>query len=169
MVPVEPISFSVGVATLFTTVVECFKYFKAGQAQRADYELLELEFDLIKSRMLIWGNAIGIGNVVDEVPPLENHPAQPPAILDRSLQAIRNLLEDQKTLRSKYGLKELPEANEPSAAMRNLPSFQPLNLFRTSRLYVRLRGRKSVGLADRLELLRRLASRLFALACLTLI
>ena len=153
MVPVEPISFSVRVATLFSTCVKCFKYFKAGQAQRADYELLELEFDLIKSRMLIWGNAIGIGNVVEGAATTEDDTAEPMSLLARSLNAIKSLLEDYKTLQDKYGLKEVPEITRSTASVRDLPSFQPLNLFRTSRLYIRLRGRRpnatSTNLASR--------------------
>ncbi|KAK0516272.1 hypothetical protein JMJ35_000875 [Cladonia borealis] len=153
MVPVEPISFSVGVATLFSTCVECFKYFKAGQAQHTDYELLELEFDLIKSRMLIWGNAIGIGNVVEGAGTTEDDTSEPMSLLARSLNAIKSLLEDYKTLQDKYGLREVPETTRSTEVVRDLPSFQPLNLFRTSRLYIRLRGRRpnatSTNLASR--------------------
>ena len=153
MVPVEPISFSVGVATLFGTCVECFKYFKAGQAQPADYELLELELDLIKSRMLIWGNAIGIGNVAEGAATTEDDTSEPMSLLARCLNAIKSLLEDHKTLQDKYGLKEVPETTRSTASVRDLPSFQPLNLFRTSRLYIRLRGRRanatSTNLASR--------------------
>lgn len=148
MVPIEPISFSVGVATLFTTCVECFKYFKAGQAQHRDYELLELEFDLIKSRMLIWGNAIGMGNVTEDAATTEDddtseETSEKTSLLVRSLNAIKSLLEDYKTLQDKYGLREIPETTPATASIRDLPSFQVLNLFRTSRLYVRLRGRRS--------------------------
>ena len=98
MVPIEPISFSVGVATLFTTCVECFKYFKAGQAQHRDYELLELEFDLVKSRMIIWGNAIGMGNVVEDAVTTEDDTSEKTSLLVRSLTAIKSLLDDYKTL-----------------------------------------------------------------------
>ena len=143
MVPIEPVSFSVGVATLFTTCVECFKYFKAGQAQHRDYELLELEFDLIKSRMLIWGNAIGMGSVAEDAITTEDDTSEKTSLLVRSLNAIKSLLEDYKSLQDKYGLKEIPETTPSTASIRDLPSFQVLNLFRTSRLYVRLRGRRS--------------------------
>ena len=153
MVPIEPISFSVGVATLFTTCVECFKYFKAGQAQHRNFELLELEFDLVKSRMLIWGNAIGMGNVVEDSVTTEDDTSEKMSLLVRSLTAIKNLLEDYKTLQAKYGLRELPETTRSTASTRDLPSFQVLNLFRTSRLYVRLRGHRptttSTNLASR--------------------
>ena len=153
MVPIEPISFSVGVATLFTTCVECFKYFKAGQAKHKDYELLELEFDLIKSRMLIWGNAIGMGNVAEDAVTTEDDTSEKTSLLVRSLNAIKSLLEDHKTLQDRYGLREIPQTTSSTASIRDLPSFQVLNLFRTSRLYVRLRGRRqnttSTNLASR--------------------
>jgi hypothetical protein len=74
-------------------------------------------------------------------------------LLVRSLNAIKSLLEDYKTLQNKYGLREVPETAQSMASIRDLPSFQPLNLFRTSRLYSRLRGRKpnasSINLASR--------------------
>lgn len=153
MVPIEPISFSIGVATLFSVCVECFKYFKAGQAQHADYELLELEFDLIKSRMLIWGKAIGMDNVTEDAATTEDDTSEPMSLLTRSLNAIKSLLEDYKTLQDKYGLREVPETTRSTASVRDLPSFQLLNLFRTSRLYIRLRGRRpnatSTSLASR--------------------
>ena len=137
---------------MFTTCVECFKYFKAGQAQRADYELLELEFDLIKSRMLIWGNAVG-GNVTESAATTDDDTSEPMSLLVRSLNAIKGLLEDHNTLQDKYGLRELRETTRATASVRDLPSFQPLNLFRTSRLYIRLRGRRpnatSTNLASR--------------------
>lgn len=153
IVPIEPVRFSVGVATLFTSCVECFKYFKAGQAQRSDYELLELEFDLIKSRMLIWGNAIGMGNITEDAVTTEDDMSEKASLLVRSLIAIKSLLEDYKTLQEKHGLRELPETTRSTASTRDLPSFQVLNLFRTSRLYVRLRDHRpnttSTNLASR--------------------
>jgi len=136
----QPISFPEGVSTLFTTCVECFKYFKGGHAQRPDYELLECQFDLIKSRMLIWGNAIGIGNVVEGLTTTEEDLSQPMSFLVRSLNAIKSLREDCKSRPDEHGLRGVPETTQSSAAIRDLPSLQPLNLFQTSRLYIRFRG-----------------------------
>ena len=73
----------------------------------------------------------------------EDDTSERTSLLVRSLNAIKSLLEDYKTLQDKYGLRELPETTPSTASIRDLPSFQILNLFRTSRLYVRLRGRRS--------------------------
>ena len=103
--------------------------------------------------MIIWGNAIGMGNVVEDAVTTEDDTSEKTSLLVRSLTAIKSLLDDYKTLQEKYGLRELPETTRTTASIRDLPSFQVLNLFRTSRLYVRLRGHRptttSTNLASR--------------------
>ncbi|ORY16619.1 prion-inhibition and propagation-domain-containing protein [Clohesyomyces aquaticus] len=62
-VPVEPISLAVGavaLASLFSTYIECFNYFKAGQGLEEDFELLLVKLDVEKTRLLIWGYAVGV-------------------------------------------------------------------------------------------------------------
>ena len=93
--------------------------------------------------MLIWGNAIGMGNVAEDAVTTEDDTSEETSLLVRSLNAIKSLLDDYKTLQGKYGLKEIPETTPITASVRDFPGFQILNLFRTSRLYVRLRGRRS--------------------------
>jgi hypothetical protein len=74
VVPVEPVSLIIGVvalASLFSTCIECFDYFKAGQVLEEDFELLLVKLNVEKTRLLIWGNAVcvlkpeGEGRVAD--------------------------------------------------------------------------------------------------------
>jgi hypothetical protein len=61
--PVEPVSLTicaVALASLFSTCIECFDYFKAGQTLEEDFELLLVKLDVEKTRLLIWGNAVGV-------------------------------------------------------------------------------------------------------------
>ena len=65
MVPVEPISLTIGIASLFSTCIECFEYFKAAQSLGDDLKILLVKLDIEKTRLLIWGNAVGILRVVE--------------------------------------------------------------------------------------------------------
>lgn len=62
MIPVEPISLSIGIAALFTTCIQCFEYFKAATTLRKDFGILLLTPELEEERLLILGEVIGIGS-----------------------------------------------------------------------------------------------------------
>ena len=57
---------AVVLASLFSTCIECFDYLKSTQDFRRDYRLLLVKLDLEKTRLLIWGNAVGILEAFDE-------------------------------------------------------------------------------------------------------
>ena len=65
MVSFEPISLTIGIASLFSSCVECFEYFKASQSLANDLKILLVKLDIEKTRLLIWGNAVGILRVED--------------------------------------------------------------------------------------------------------
>lgn len=81
MVPVEPISLTIGIASLFSTCVKCFDYFKAAQSLAENLKILLVKLDTEKTRLLIWGNAVGSLKVDDSerAPDLRD-----PAILSRT-------------------------------------------------------------------------------------
>lgn len=144
MVPIEPFSATIGVATLFGTCIDCFGYFKAAQALEDDFELLELELDLLKLHLLTWGKSSGLLDIVSPPPPAS--PVDEELTLgERCLQKIHSLLTNSAELKLKYGVEEshltLPASSTKSA--RRLPSFQIMGVFRTSKLFVRLRSSKS--------------------------
>ena len=62
-VMMESIGFGISIvalASLFSTCVECFDYFRLGQAFDRDFEILLVQLDLEKFRLLNWGNSVGI-------------------------------------------------------------------------------------------------------------
>lgn len=65
MVPVEPVSLTIGITALFTTCIECFEYFKAATTLRADFDILLLKLVLGQEPLLVWVEVVGIGNKED--------------------------------------------------------------------------------------------------------
>jgi len=117
----EPVGFSIGVvalASLFTTCVECFDYIDAAQSYGRDSELLATKFDIVRSRFLIWGDAIGLlreGNSSIQSPSVRL--SQP--VIERILNCIHLLFTDTDALMSRYGLEPAP--NIPTPAPHTLP------------------------------------------------
>jgi hypothetical protein len=63
MVPIEPVSLSIGavaLASLFSSCVECFDYIDAAHSFGLDYELLVTKLEVEKTRFLIWGDTVGL-------------------------------------------------------------------------------------------------------------
>jgi hypothetical protein len=58
MVPVEPISLTIGIAALFSTCIKCFDNFKAAQSLEEDLEIILLKLDIEKARLLICGTRL---------------------------------------------------------------------------------------------------------------
>jgi len=146
MVPVEPISFTIGVATLFGTCIDCLGYFKAAQALKEDFEVLELELDLLKFQLLTWGKSAGILDHI-RTGPEDSTVDEEPTLAERCLQKIKSLLTNSTELKLKYGVEELQpttQANTLKPAQR-LPSFQIMSVFKTSKLFIRLRNSKNPG------------------------
>lgn len=106
MVPVEPISLSIAVATLFTTCIECFEYFKAAEGLEQDFEILLVKLEYQQERLLVWGDLAGI---CDEnrrsVGPIPEREHKHQERTKRCLNSIQHLLKDTETLKIKYGLR----------------------------------------------------------------
>jgi hypothetical protein len=59
----EAISFAVGVVplvALFKTCIEAFDYIQSGKSFSRDYRLLQVKLDVEKTRLLIWGDEVGL-------------------------------------------------------------------------------------------------------------
>jgi hypothetical protein len=59
----EPISFAIGViplAALFNNCVEAFDYIQSSKSFGRDYQLLQVKLDVEKTRLLIWGDEVGL-------------------------------------------------------------------------------------------------------------
>jgi hypothetical protein len=65
-VPIEPISLAIGIASFFSTCIECFDYCKPAQSLAENLKIPLVKLDNEKIRLLIWGNAVGILKVDDK-------------------------------------------------------------------------------------------------------
>lgn len=136
--PVEPISLSIAIATLFTTCIECFEYFKAAKGFHQQYEVLLVKLEYQQERLLIWGDLAGICN--DKHPgvgPITESDHKRQLLTKRRLDSIKRLLEDTEALKTKYGLQPYTPASDavPHSGISN----NALKRFRL-RLIHRLQG-----------------------------
>ena len=90
-----------GIATLFTSCIECFEYFKAASDLRRSYEILLVKLEIQKERLLVWGDVVGIDS--DELDSVEKDQTLS-GLTKRCLSTIRSLLQDTEILKSRYGL-----------------------------------------------------------------
>ncbi len=104
MVPVETISLTIGIASLFSTCIECFDYFKAARSLADDLKIL-VKLDIEKTRLLIWGNDVGILELDNwERAPGLRDPAKV-EVVTKYLERIKALFSETEKLEKKYGLK----------------------------------------------------------------
>lgn len=107
MVPVEPISLSIAVATLFTTCIECFEYFKAAKEFQQSSEVLLVKLEYQQERLLVWGDIAGIGGEEQHgFGSVLGYDGKRQDLTKRCLASIRGLLKNTEILKSKYGLQE---------------------------------------------------------------
>jgi hypothetical protein len=117
VVPVELVSLTIDVvalASLFSICIECFDYFKAGQALEEDFELLLVKLDVEKTRLLIWGNAVGILKSEGEGRVSELNNSQKLELVGRCLESIKSLLSDTDKFQNLYGLRSSADAEKDS-------------------------------------------------------
>ena len=103
--PVEPISLSVGVialAGLFSTCVECFDRIDAAEQFGRDYELLSTQLEVEKTRLLIWGRAVGLLETDEARRYRPDSPLVQP-VIERILSCILLIFTDTEQLTSRYG------------------------------------------------------------------
>lgn len=113
MVPVEPISLSIGIAALFSTCVECFEYFKAAKGFEQNFEVLLVKLEYQQERLLVWGDLAGVCNGEQhDVGLISESDHRRRDLTKRCLESIQHLLKDTETLKSKYGLRAYIPAND---------------------------------------------------------
>lgn len=95
---------AIGLASLFTICIECFEFFKAGQSFRPDLETALAKLDLEKTRLLIWGNHVGVLNPDGQSRLAALQDQRVPDSLRTCLTQIENLLSNTEQLRGNYGL-----------------------------------------------------------------
>jgi len=108
MVPVEPISLTIGavaLASLFSLCIQCFDLIEVGCNLGLDYELLIVKLSIEKRRLMIWGEAVGILRPDQDRDKLLDEP-ETYELIDRILTNIQKKFHDGDALRSKYGLEK---------------------------------------------------------------
>nr|KAK5441247.1 hypothetical protein LTR18_007091 [Exophiala xenobiotica] len=95
-----------GLATLFSTCIDCFELIRTAKAQGRDYEILLTKLDVEKTRLLQWADGVGLLGLDERSRnPLLND-ENTVLIIERVLQSIASLWNDSDQLRSRYGLSE---------------------------------------------------------------
>lgn len=108
MVPVEPISLTIGavaLASLFSLCVQCFDLIEVGRNLGLDYELLIVKLSIEKRRLMIWGEAVGILRPDQDRDQLLDEP-ETHQLVERILMNIQKIFHDANALQSKYGLEK---------------------------------------------------------------
>lgn len=114
MIPVEPISLSIGaiaLASLFSTCIQCFDYIDSAKSYGRDFELLTTKLEIQKTRLLMWGQSVGVAFVDGPIERLWwwDSPLCRP-VIQSILECIHVLFEDTHRLTTRYGLKQSKEA-----------------------------------------------------------
>jgi hypothetical protein len=122
---------AIALASLFSTCVECFEYFKAGQSFEPDLETVLAKLDLEKTRLLIWGNHIGIltATVEGRHAALQNE--QILASLLTCLKQIETLMCSTEQLGLQYGMRAASPKETTRPAI-SLLSKNSMGIFRAS-------------------------------------
>jgi len=118
MVPVEPISL---------TIIEYFEYLKAAESH---IEIILVKLDLEKTRLLIWGNFVGLlKDVSDKVTLGLDDPIKVKSI-SGYLKCIKTLLSDANKLRNEYGLQAVQETKLKVSKDIDYLSSNSMNIFK---------------------------------------
>ena len=104
MVAVEPISLSLAIATLFTTCIECFEYFKTAKEFEQRYQILLVKLEYQQERLLVWGELAGVNEKQPRVGPITESEHKRQSLTERCLESIHHLLKDTENLKGVYGL-----------------------------------------------------------------
>lgn len=134
MAAVEPVSLTIGavaLASLFSTCIECFEYFKAGKDLEDDLEVLLVKLDVEKARLVIWGNAVGVLQAENEGRATDLSNPRTTELVERCLNQIVSLLSDADKLRDAYGL-QVTGTEQGALTRSNIVSGNSMNIFKTS-------------------------------------
>ncbi|KAK7937691.1 P-loop containing nucleoside triphosphate hydrolase protein [Apiospora aurea] len=100
----EPIGFALGIASLFTTCIDCFELVQSGRYLGQEYHLLETKFVNQRIRLVAWGKACGFTDPNGYDRRIDENKEVRDAI-EASLLHLIGLLQDGDKLTRKYGLR----------------------------------------------------------------
>ncbi|KAK5044958.1 hypothetical protein LTR84_010330 [Exophiala bonariae] len=124
---VEVPAFLIGVAGLFGSCVDAFAYFKLAQRADREVEVVLLKLDIEKTRLLIWGDQVGMFSASHQDHRLLDKRVV--GLIQRILSQIESLLTDSEKLRASYGVRN-PDSSLDKAV--DYVSSKSLAVFRTS-------------------------------------
>lgn len=127
MSALEVPAFLIGLATVFSSCVDAFSLFKLAQRADKDVEVVLLKLDIQKTRLLIWGDNVGIFSANHRSPELLDERLV--GIIQRILGQVEKLLTDSEKLRASYGVRNLDTTLERTV---DYISCKSLAVFRTS-------------------------------------
>ncbi len=119
MVPVEPISLSIGVVgltALFTACIDVWDFVDAGRSQATNFSLLRTKLDIQRILFVIWGKKVGFGSPAGYDKRLDEPFIRP--IIERNLNHIKLIFSNTDDLVKRYGIKI--KAAEPRGASQPL-------------------------------------------------
>ena len=106
MVPVEPISLSIGVvglAALFTTCLDVWDFVDAGRSHASNFSLLRTKLDNQRILFIIWGKKVGFGSAKGYDPRLDEPFIRP--VIERNLNHLKLIFSNTDDLTKRYGIK----------------------------------------------------------------
>jgi hypothetical protein len=144
----EAIGLTIGIASLFSTCIECFDLFQAAKDYDEYVEILLVKLDLEKTRLLIWGNGVGIMKSPTDgrAPELDDDSKAP--TVQKCLERIKSLLSTFDTFQAKYGLRQSNPAIVQTTAADGVVSSSSMAMFRLTdrRFWVRNKTSRSLFL-----------------------
>lgn len=118
----------VGIASLFISCIDAFKYFQAARSLPENVQILLVKLDIEKARLLIWGNEIGILRENNRHSILDS--SQHLDLFKGLLEAIQGLLTGSEQLRTKYGLQTEKTSDVPLGSSLDYLSSKSMGTFR---------------------------------------
>lgn len=98
----------IGLASLFTTCIECIDYISLARNQGQDYEKFIWKLDLLKARLRAWGESLLVTQEGNENAALRDRWREEQDTVGNCLVGIKSILEDARQMDSRYGRKPLP-------------------------------------------------------------
>jgi hypothetical protein len=134
----EPIGFAVGIislAGLFTNVIDCFEYVHLGRTLGSDLQTSLLKLDNARLRLSRWGEAMGLNEVDEKGPFLNDASLTEPSVLHarKLLEEILNQFRKAEKVSAEYAAIKQP-SDESLDSYSETTELSPVGAFVHNRL-----------------------------------
>lgn len=126
----EPIGLTIGglgLATLFSTCIECMDYISLGHNYGKDFEFSLMKMILLKARLNAWGQSLRVTQEGGELTVLRDRWLQEKDTVEKCLVGIKIIFDDSEQLGKRYGLRQFVADGEPVTSalqLRESPALQ---------------------------------------------